>query len=366
MKRITKITISILIFISLALSITVLIFFTSDFFPEGKYIQSGNQIDNGYNNSYLSEGAVVEIDNKLYFNYDANDSIFRYGLYEISENSCKRIYWQGSDFEAGNSLYMLQKIDDNLLFSNYGGYGSYSASKNEVFPQFVGDIMNFNPETKGINELYSIDINGAPCVGNYYIIDNKFYIFTNEKIYVSDDGVNVEEIFDGLENVVRKTAYEKLCYISDSILIYVNDSNYLVKYDLLKKKQISAVSLSEISSDSDSYRGIFVCGEDTILTTKQDGCACVYSVDDKVDLIYKKEIAQDYYYINSCDDKIFISSRFTGLDMLDINTGNVDTLVEEDACDTYILDDKWVYFTDGECKLHRVTLDGKTFEKVFG
>lgn len=343
----------ILISIISVLLVSVIFISLFNLFPKGKYHQGANCIDNGYNNYYLSEGNIVNIENKLYFNYNGKDSIFMYGLYEISDNSSKRIFWNGPSFEPGNNLYKLQKINDCLLFSNYTDDNTYSISGNEITPQFSGDIINLDLQTNDLNKLHSISINGNPCCGYYYIIDNKIYIFTDDKIYISEDGLTVVEIFSGLADVVNKTAYEKLCYISDNSLFYISNDNYLIEYDLLKKKQRHAVSLSGISNNPNNYGELFTCDEKVIITFYKGDYVSVYTVDNEADLIYIKE-SNDYYYINSCNNKIFVSSKSIGLDMIDIKACNTKTLVKTNVCDTYIFDDKWVYYVDTNGYLNRI------------
>lgn len=355
---------AVLISLISVLLVLVIVLSLLNLFPKGKYYQDTNCIDNRYNNCYLSEGNIVDIEDKLYFNYNGKDSIFMYGLYKMDDSSSKRIYWNGPSFEPGNNLYKLQTINDCLLFSNYTNNNTYSVSGNEIIPQFSGDIINLDLQTNDLNKLYSISINGNPCYGYYYIINNKFYIFTNDKIYISEDGLTVAEIFSGLSNVVNKTAYEKLCYISDNTLLYISNDNYLVEYDLLKKEQKCAINLSEISNDANNYGELFACDEKAVITFYNDEYVSVYAVDDEINLIYKKE-SNDYYYINSYNNKILVSSKSIGLDKIDIRTGNTKTLVKTNVCDTYIFDDKWIYYVDANGNLNRVTQTGEISEIVF-
>lgn len=64
-------------------------------------------------------------------------------------------------------------------------------------------------------------------------------------------------------------------------------------------------------------------------------------------------------------NKIFISSNSIGLDMLDIKIGNTKTLVKKNVLDTYILDNKWVYYVGTNGDLNRVTKTGEISETVF-
>lgn len=251
-----------------------------------------------------------------------------------------------------------------MLFSNYTHDTSYQVSQNEIIPQFDENIYSFDLQRHQVNKLYSLKTEDKACEGYYYIIDNKIYIFTNDRIYVSCDGVSVKEIFSGLSDVVNKTAFEKLCYISDNTLIFVNKDNNLVKYDLLKNKQISMLSLSAIGGDTENYGEVFISGGKSVITTYDGDTVSVYDVGKKPKLIYSKQSA-DYYSINSFDNKVFISSKSIGLYMIDIKTGNSKTLVNTNVNDTYIFDDKWVYYVDERSLLKRVTLDGDICETVF-
>ena len=51
--------------------------------------------------------------------------------------------------------------------------------------------------------------------------------------------------------------------------------------------------------------------------------------------------------------------------MLDIKTGNTKTLVKKNVLDTYIFDNKWVYYVGTNGDLNRVTKTGEISETVF-
>lgn len=351
--------------LGIAIFLSALFFFLCfNVFPKGSCKISSNYVDNRYNNCCLSDGNVIEINNKLYFNYNGNDSIFFYGIYEIGDNNSKRIYWDGPSFSPGNNLYKLQVYNNNLLFSNYTGDTSYEVSQNEIIPQFDENIYSFDLQKHQVNKLYSLKSEDEACEGYYYIINNKIYVFSNDKIYVSDDGISVEELFSGLSSAVNKTAYEKLCYISDDTLIYVSNDNNLVKYDLLKNEQIGMLSLSSISNNTDNYGEVFICNGKSIITTYDGDIISVYDVSEKPKLIYSKQ-STDYYSINSFEDNVFISSKSIGLDMIDIKTGDTKTLVNTNVNDTYIFDDKWVYYVDSSGILNRIMQTGEHLEAVF-
>lgn len=360
-----KIIISIIILISLlALAATVAAVFMSSI-PKGRYLQNEEYIDNVYNNSYLSQGNLARIDDKLYFNYYGNDSIFMYGLYEISGKTSNRIHWGGPSFDPGSNLCELQVRGSDLLFSGYmDEIKPLAVSGSKLLPQIDGNIFSMNLQSNKINKLYSIKIDGNSFYGYYHIINNKIYIFTDDKIYISDDGVTVAEIFDGLSNVINKSAYEKLCYIKSDILLYVDNNNYLIKYDLKNQRQISVVNLSELNAEPDAYGEVFDCNGKTIITTYKNDCVSVYIVDAETELLYKKQ-SVDSYYINSYDDKVFISSKSIGLDVIDCNTGKLNSLIKSDVRDTYIVGDSWIYYVDTNGDLNRVPQSGGKFETIF-
>lgn len=346
--------------------ISALLFSIFCFIPSGKYICNEKYSDNNYNNAYLSEGNLVRIDDKLYYNYDPNDSVFRYGLYEISQDGNKRIYWDGPSFEPGNNLFKMQVHNDYLLASDYDAeITSQSVSSNGLLSQFNGNIYFLDLQNNAIEKLYSLKNDEIKKFKYFYIIDGSIYIFTDKSIYISEDGVNITKVFDKLNDVVNKTAYEKLCYISNEKLLYINDDLFLIEYDMKSQKEVSSINLSEISTDIDAFRDVFVCDNKIIVSTYENSSFEAYAIDSDIKQIYKKT-HEPYYYINSYNDKILVSSPSGGLDVLDVRKTDIENLVPSGVCDTYIIDDEWVYYVNSKGALCRINNKSNESEKVFG
>ena len=352
--------------IVLFLIILVVFAFAFLFKPTAKYTCAEEYSDNRYNNSYLSDGNLARIGDKLYFNYASDNSLFKNGLYEIGENSSRRIYWDGLSFEPGNNLYKMQVYNETLLATDYISENNISqiVSDDGLLSQFDGDIYYFDLTSESIKKLRSLDNYDSDNYRYYYVIDDNIFAFTDDKIYAVDDNSNVTAVFDKLSDAVNKTAYEKLCYISDDKILYINHNSILIEYDIKLQQEVFARDLSDLNIKLEDFRDVFTCDNKIVVTAYNDSVFQAYTVDLNIELLYEKKL-QPYYYINSYGNKLLISSISGGLDTVNINTGKIENLVKANVCDTYIVDDVWIYYVDSKGALLRTDYSGNTEEKIF-
>ncbi len=330
--------------------------------PTGKFTLDEHISDNSYNNTNLSSGELVMLNDKLYYNFYGGDSEYQYGTYEIESTGSRRVQWGGPSIKVPY-LDRFEPYKGNLLMDEI---------------TVTGSIHRFNPDT-GSQEGF---INLKDAEQNEYrtfdIIDGRMYIFSDEKIFVSDDAVNTKLVFDNLEDIAERS--EKLLYIKDDFLTYVSKDEHIKKYNFKTKKYVlnKKLILDELVIDYGESGGLldyinilFVaedkimlnCGDEEkqIIYNITDNCKVVYSCD------YKSSGRNPNDYVNVYKNKIFLLNTDDGVDVVDVDTSKMCNVVKSGVEEVYIFGDKWIYYiADKGGTLYRTTMDGKTTEKIFG
>lgn len=325
-----------------------------------------NLVNNSFNNEFVGDGNLAIVDNKLYYNYDANDDVFLYGLYKIGGCVSSRISWNGMSWSPGNDLHSLQVYKNNLLLDGYQKNDSYKRTR------FDGKIYRINTFTNSIELLFTIkdaDKNGYEY---YKVVNDKIFVFSKDKIYLSTDGENVNVIFDGLSDLASKSLYERKCYISDGKICYLTKDGHIQLYDYVNKKTLFNMFLNLKDIDTNSYDDVYnlIVHNDKIFITvfTKEYYYEVYDVTNGLEKIYSEQNASGDYsdYTNCYKNFILMSSESRGIDLIDTDKRTTKKIVKKDTRDVYVLGDKWIYYVDKNDKLNRTTYDGKITEKVFG
>ena len=152
----------------------------------------GKYTDNIYNNLVLSDGNLVRIGNRLYYNYNETNDIFRYGLHEISDAGDKTLFKPPvSDFALSDILAGMQSYDNNLLV----GIPNYCPLSDENSTLKWNCIYSFNLDTGNpyVSKLLS-DFSDEEIL-NYYVIQGKIYFATKTKVYLYSND-NYEKLMD--------------------------------------------------------------------------------------------------------------------------------------------------------------------------
>ncbi|MCR5636669.1 MAG: hypothetical protein K6F76_05785 [Clostridiales bacterium] len=328
-------------------------------------------VSNSFNNAYMSGGDLAAVNGYLCFNYKAHNTDFtgllNYGLYKIGGKGKSRIYWEGPNLWPYECLYTLQVYKDNLLFDEYYLYGdnTYTASG------FNGNIYHINTDTGSI-ELFSTIKDAKKNKYEYYrAIDDKIYVFSKDKIYLSTDCENVEVIFDKLSDIKLEDAYVKDCYIYGNTLTYITRDGYVQMYDYVDKKILfnELFDLKDINAEYYyDIQNIVVCKDKIFFTVCTDNGFEIYNVSDGFKKIYTQLDISDYYcykFTNCYDKYILVSSETGGIDLINTETEKITNIVKFGTDDVYVVGDKWIYYVDYKNNLHRVTYDGKIDEKIF-
>ena len=329
--------------------------------PYSEVVVSGNAVDNDQNNS----DDLIRIGNKLYYNYAK--SKYCYGLIEISEEGSKRIYWSGPRWLAEYAVLPgIFKKDGRLLAVIQDAVQSYSANTGTfVKDDFLDSIPGFRMDQ---------DIDFRESKGKLF--------------YRTDDLYKSTDYDSTLEHIwLYENGEHKLLAEGEGLSFYVKDNNlFYIESDIerkdriifLKKLDMNTGTTETLFDLSDFERcGRFAVEGNHIVISGWNGAYGVYKIamtgEEKKSLpvcvegrktkdgAKIKEVGTFTVYngyVYAATDK--------GVIQYDIDTNEEFTLCEKAAKRCYIVDDKWVYFSDEESTLYRVTQDGKKIEKVFG
>ena len=333
MKKYVKFGFVVLLIVALVLGIGA--YFVVFRFPNASINISSATVDNYYNN-YIAGGNACRINNTIYYNY--NKSRFNYGLAEITENGSKRIHWNG--------IHWLEA----------------------ELPQLLSPIRMYE------NKLYLTDENKYyDAAEQSFISDDTFhgdFRQTEYGLVYADDENLICENSAGKKQVLLKS-YDK-CYIANDALYYTLPK----RYDTIRKLDLKTGKDEKIAQISSEYmefaRSFFieknyVVFESDILNKDKGNytSGCLFTLELGTDNRQPQLIKSEINGVNVYKNKVYFTSG-NGLEVYDLQNKSVQTLCKNSAEKVYILDDGWVYFTDDNSALWRVSNDGAKSEKVFG
>lgn len=358
----------VLICISAIVVLSLLVVFlliTSKF--NKKFYNEESTVDNNYNNSVLSNGDVVMLNNNLYFNYNGYDSIFFFGLYQINQNGSSRVYWSGPSFSPGNDLCNLKCFNSTLLD---GVIDDVYLIKNEntLSSEIKNNIYSFDVSDNSFKLFSTIKSNST--VNGYEVVKNKFYFFTDTDICISDDGINIKSVFNNVKDIKKiNIMSEESCYINENSIFYISQDGCLKNYDTYLQKYIWSKSLNSLSVSLDDVYKVFANDEYVFIVTSNGDSLEIYktpcdSLNVAFEKFYSKKIETPN--INSYGNKIFISSDATGLDVIDTSDNSSRNILNSGVRDTYVFDEKYLYYIDMSGALNRIRLSDEKTEKIFG
>ena len=303
--------------------------------------------DNVYHNTIVDNGSsLVQIGETLYYNYGNGDG-FRYGTYEITESTTRRVYWKGPSLSPENTdldnVYdgsIAKDIETYLDVSTGEWYHVDSGIPQELKPcdSFaVRGVWYFN--TLGDHQalyrmqgdepqlLVSADELGESGMPKHQYIDDKYMYYISERDGICrvsfDEGVKQSVYFDEPgygENAVSKIR---------SLLAKDGSAYYLV-------------------GSSDIYETHFKSGTTTLLYHSDDYISCV----------------------NMLGDTLFISENSAkgGIHTVSVTNRWQAYLLTNNARvkEIYLLDSEYVYYNDYHDNLFRINRYTKEIEKVFG
>lgn len=380
------IAISIISGVILLLVLLVVLFFRGVFFGKSHRVEIS--ADTIFNTQYNS-GDLIKIGDKLYYNYEPTDSLddlLTYGIYEISSLGSSRVYWKGPQFHPcpSSNLFSLKAIEGEIIAD---GTTLLYDENNTV------EIQKYNLFTKRLETYRKLETAYGEEPRNFEYIDGVYFYESLNSLYMEKDG-KLEKLFDtGYHgeagpntfsvngNILRETInLNNFCYVSKDELYYtksLEDTTTVCRYNIPDKKETEIASF-EYPADDISY--LFVTGDKAVIcisSAKEYRESKLYAVDLKSDkapvrFMQKYNLYSTQFSQGVLDGNMYIGSSgdfgtVKGIWAVDLNNpDNPKKIYDGDVYSVHILDNEWIYFTDGDCVLRRITHDGQTLEIVFG
>ena len=361
---ILKVLLIVLVPLAVILTIIYLVFFNTTYF--NTVTVSGRAVDNSYTNALSNNeqsmwSKLARIDDKLYYSYSPASRI-KPGTYEISNNCTKRIY-VGGTFLSPEVLNLDVVGDGKILLNTKDGAVEYFDVQNgeyKPFTELKDDIAN----DREYKSAFYIDGNQY-----WYCGDDPLGIYTSYDIYACEN--DKFNLYFSTDKIGEKNVSAP-CFNGEYIYVVSyedngNDSeNYLYKYNAKSGAAENKISISDAgnyitASDGKVYSMVY--GDEgknrlTVTDINAENQKDIFNTDGST-------IVNGYGGL-VCVGVYSDSDGKNGLYVINGKTDELNQIYGEEVFGVYIVDDKWIYFTDENEKLCRITPDGKTLEKVFG
>lgn len=288
-------------------------------------------IENGINN-FNAGGSLAFIDDSLYVVNIANASY--YGTYLVNSDGAKCLFDQPENLESNYSITAprIYQYNNTLLF--------YQPSDSK--------LHQFDRENNTIsNETLNISFDR----GNCYISDDLSVYSHGEHLMVQ---YKDNEAFQLEYDVSDFCVYEnKIYFISGTGGLYYNDPSLLnPKSVLIKYPREECISSIMMCGGYCYYIG------DGSKRSNYNPGLYRYSFDSDQSELIKQE---DVLSLNQRDDTLYFATN-SGIYAAD-ETGckKISGIKTEEL---YIFGDEWIYTYDSNGKIYRLSVDGKTVERV--
>ena len=368
----------VIILISFIAILSVLLLFQINTSSIGTEID-GKYINNNFNNTIVGASEVVRQNNVIYYYYQPDGEHIKNGLYQISKVKTNRIYHPNVfSLKDPSNIYM-QSSENEILVGSINdtpsGVNLEENKKNYVVALDQSDNIFYNT-------TYLDDFKDK--INYYYLIGKEIYFATDNYIFFYSNGnytklLNVDEIYrynDYHNNPGFNGWYlanKKIYYFSSSdgsfcsydIISKITDKIFNQAYILSKTKTKSIDELNELFFIFDGK--LLLTVSNTVFTS--DITTYKYYTLDldnlNVDFIAENSFSEDFS-INLYDDILYLGSDINGLRAINLNNNQIHSLTQNQSSNIYILDDKYIYYIDRSQSLYRITIDGKSEERIFG
>lgn len=320
-------------------------------YPHGKYIK-----DENYTDCRNEDSNLTLFNDKLYFSKKryAGD-FYKGGLYEIGANGSKLVIDDEKNDLQNNSLQFYLFKNNLITFDSY-----FSDKKEDTF--YKNAIYKFDTDSGNLIKISQFK--GINYITAIFTDNDTLYLVTEDKLYASKDLKTAKYVFD-LSKICLDSDYEfKDCYsVQNGSIIYISRDYYIYEYNFIQKKFLIKKKIPKKALHKHNSFSIYKIGKDIILENDSDKNE-VYNVSKDFKLLFNDK---DFSILGSCGykNKLFLSSYYNGIYLVDIDSGKSKKIFEKEVNSISVFGDKWIYFTDENYNLSRVTQDGKYIETVF-
>ena len=377
MSKKIKIPLIIILIITVLFFIPYCILFNTSYFNRIN-IQDNNNNNFNYNNDIANIGSdLIQIDNKLYYNY-VNGECLKYGTYEIGSYITRRVNWDG--FSVSPQNIRLSEVYKGKILDSWAKSDSYFIDSEGINPfiedgKYInGDIIieYFDFSNKTYKEYITIK-NPEKYIlqPSFTVIGETIYFYSKDCSLYLYDGESIKLVADIKDLESRDFYLQTKGYISNSQIYYqgyIDNKLYIYCYNTERKKIIYKFCIDDVPNAENGVSNLIADGDDVYFLADFNK---LYHINLKENTIEKLFETKGVITANYYNQKLYIGVEKyldeNGLYTLDLsNNKKVQKLNTKETCGVYILDDEWIYFTDQNEKVYRITPDGKSIEKVFG
>lgn len=345
MSKLKKVIVSFVCVLLPAL-IFVLMFFSHFGIIYNSIMINDNLNNNIFNNTKCNDDTykLYIIKNKMYYCF--LNGIFNHGTYEMNNDSFKRVYWDGPSIEMLNF-----PVD-------------YTYQGNLLYSQIVkGYIKKYNTD-KHIFENY-IKIPDYKDTMTFFVESNVLYLKNEKKMaYYKYNKGKLLRIAD------KKLCPNLSCKNDDLFfnngVIYYNNKQTIYKYNTLTKKIEKKCTLKTFSNKKSHFKIEAAFGNIVYLINQSSKGNYLYYININSGLTERIMKLTYDYRINSFNNKVFIGDRGINSGLWIIKKNKAKQINKKDVYTLYVFDDEWIYYSDIDKQLYRISLDGSRKELVFG
>ena len=305
-------------------------------------------IDHRYHNTIANRSSsLIQIDDKLYYNYRNGDS-FRYGTYEITDSTTKRVYWEGPAMYPRN--ISLDNVYDGRIAEDMETYLNVEA----------GELYHVDdPVPQQLRPNYS------------FVVNDVWYFITlgeNQTLYRMN-GEKPESVVSA--DTLGESEMPVKMYIDHDDIYYVSSdrSTGLARYSPAsgEVKSVYPDELKNIENALSSISCMFARNGKAYYLTNYNS---IFETDFESGITKLLYHSDDYISsVNMLDDTLFFSedSENGGIYALSVTNGTIEELLSQRAGikELYLLDNENVYYNDVHENLFRIDRHTKKIERIF-
>ena len=316
-----------ILFLLIGIILTVLNHYWNSLIPNVQTSISGNPVQNYYNN-YLAGGQMCRVGNTLYLNYYKTNH--NYGLLEIQEKRCRRVFWRGPQLFAINTNIPDIFQDQSKLYQVQNPYRAYDPVKNK----FYKDAQKVT-------------------VSPFY--NKEHYFYQSQIRGISSDLIEV----NGNQKKVIENGNADLLYLTKNAIYYIcksdinsHQNGVLIQYDTGSKKKTKLFTWSPGSRDS--IQNFIVENDNIIIETTNSLLLLQLTTHTKQNLRFEYRRVNS---LNAYNNQVYVCAE-NGVFRYDLNLQHTDKLSSITGDQIYIVDDTWVYVRTKDYSWYRIRQDG--------
>ncbi len=319
--------------------------------PHGRYIK-----DEIYVKSYNEDCDITLLKDKLYFTkLRASGAIYKGGLYEIGAKGSRLVYDEEKSTLKSNN-FEFYPFKNNLITFNSG---FSEKSNNTFYKNIIYKLDTKNGSLKEFSQLKDIYY-----IDSIFTDEDTLYLSAGNKLYASKDGITSNAVFELNKIIFNSDGNNQGCYsVQNDSIVYISRDYNIIEYSFKQNKILLKKKIPKNSLHKKNDFSIYKIGKDIIFENDSDRCE-IYNVSKSFKQIFSDN---KFARIGSCgyDNKLFIWSFYDGIYVVDTESGESKQIFKDKVNSIALFGDKWVYYTDENYNLSRVTQNGEYSETVF-